>query len=428
MARSGVLPCSLGVGVALATMIASGVGVGARQQTPAAPEKPRAPVLGVPPTPEDVEAWRRLWSGGDTPPPPPAPVAVPVAPVPAAKPTPVPGAVTPSVLDELYAAWTAGERDVLARRLGTPAAYEQVRPTLASTLDRWRTLWSRDRAVFTFDLALTAFAANWPGPGRLLIAARDLVTSRPDAPGVNADDDRFEALFHATAVSLLAALNVPRDVETYIDGISERVAIDPAATGGRLIAPRLLLARAMAREAQTRPIVLAAGDRRARRTWIVRGNDGDARRRLREVVDLLDPAARFPDTRAEALVRRAFIAHRLGDHDAALTMLVGVDTADDPLLDAWRLLIRGRGLAALGRADEALSAYEAAADIAPGAQTPAVALAALHLRAGNRDAAVEWAERARTAPADETDPWPVYWTGESRFLRARVDQLRGTPR
>jgi hypothetical protein len=87
-------------------------------------------------------------------------------------------------------------------------------------------------------------------------------------------------------------------------------------------------------------------------------------------------------------------------------------------------LVRGRALDAGGDPTAAIAAYERAAALQPHAQTPAAALAALCLRTGDRDAALHWADVARTTPADTIDPWWQYFTGDFRLLGGWVKDLR----
>jgi Flp pilus assembly protein TadD len=83
-------------------------------------------------------------------------------------------------------------------------------------------------------------------------------------------------------------------------------------------------------------------------------------------------------------------------------------------------------LEALDRPDEARTAYERAAAIWPGAQTPAVALASLLERQGKRADAVKAAAAARRAPSEVIDPWWQYWSGDLRFFDQYLAALRGT--
>jgi tetratricopeptide (TPR) repeat protein len=396
------------------------------QQPPPPAPRPRIEPA-PPPTPEDVAAWERLWGGSPDvkPPAPPAGSKPPERTAPLAAADARGGRTR---FDDLHATYAAGDTAVIAREFRSRGDFERLRPDLLTTLSRWTSEWSPSRAAFALDVALTAFAQRWPDPGRLLAAARDIVIARPGAFGTKPEDDRFELLFHRSAVAILAALNAPRDVEAYLDGIASRVGTTrDGLAAGRPVDARLALARAAARERLTIPLLLAAASRSdERRTWIAAGDDNEAERRLRAVLEALEIAADHPDTRVEATVRRAFVLHRLGEQAAALETLDAIAAEGDPLVESWRALIRGRILSAIGRPDEAIRAYERAAALAPDAQTPAAALAALHLRLGDRDQAQRWAERARSTPEDGRDPWPAYWMGDSRYLPGWLDEIRRT--
>jgi tetratricopeptide (TPR) repeat protein len=311
------------------------------------------------------------------------------------------------------------------RELGSPAGFERVRPHLASTFTRWRREWSPERAAFALEIALTAFAHGWPNPPTYLNAARDLVVARPAAPGAAPDQDAFELRFHRAAVALLAALDGPNAVDAYLATIQHRVAVgDTVPESAVLTDARLLLARAAAREVQTLRLLASAGSiRDVPWAWAVSKDDNATRRRLEEVDALLDRASTDDDTRAEASVRRAFIRHRLGQHQNALVLLTAA-APTDAVVVYWRALIQGRILAGLGREQDAINSFERASAQAPDAQTPAVALSTMFLKRGDRKQAFHWAERSRTTNENGVDPWPLYWGGAARFLAPWVTDLR----
>jgi len=330
----------------------------------------------------------------------------------------------PTAFDALFEEYAAGRSTVILERLRTPEDFERYRPDMIATLAEWKKAWSPRRAAFALDIALTAYARQWPNPDMFLRAARDIVTSRPDPPGVRPDDDEFEALFHRTVVAFLAILDGPQSVEAYLTSIQSRANLTAGPSKGVMLTdPRLVLAHAMAREVLTLPLLLSAGSQRQEsRSWAV-GNDNNMRRELEAVGGLYAAAAAYHQTRQEALVRYAFVLHRLGTNDKALALLEA-GTPSDAVVDYWHALIRGRVLDALGRTREAVASFERAAELAPGAQTPAVALSTLFLTLGDRENAFAWAERARSTTEDQSDPWPRYWTGHSRFLSQWLDELR----
>ena len=384
------------------------------------------------PTEADVAAWDRLWGGAVPPPAAPAGASVSAATTaaagaPADRPTadaPPPSSAPSAVVEELLQKYSSGDRGVLLRELRSPADFERVRPDLVSTLARWRTDWSPAHAAFALEVAVTAYARRWPSPPMFLTAARDIVTARPDAPGVRPDDDELELRFHRAAVAMLAVLDGQDAVETYLSSIQNRVLLSATPPRGVLLKDaQLVLARAAARE--TRTLSRSSTPRDDPRTWVVAANDAATRRELGDIDALLRMAADDEDARAEALVRRAFIQYRLGANEEALTLLEESAPTDD-VVDYWRSLVEGRVLLALDRRDEARAELERAAMLAPDAQTPAVALTALFLKIGDRDGALGWAERARTTTENGGAPWPLYWAGSGRFLTRWLTDLRET--
>jgi VWFA-related protein len=337
---------------------------------------------------------------------------------------PPPSPRAPTAFDALYDEYAAGRTTVILDRLRTREDFERYRPDMVATLAEWRKTWSPRRAAFALDIALTAYARHWPNPDAFLRAARDIVTSRPDPPGIRADEDQFEALFHRTVVAFLAILDRPQSVDAYLTSIQTRVNLTAAPSKGVMLTdPRLVLAHAMAREVQTLPLLLSTGSQRQEpRSWAV-GNDNKMRSELEAVGELYAASSAYYGTRPEALVRHAFVLHRLGTNDRALALLEA-STPSDPMVDYWRALIRGRVLEALGRTRDAVASFERAAELAPGAQTPAVALSTLFLTLGDRETAFSWAARARSTTEDQSDPWPRYWTGHSRFLSEWLDEVR----
>jgi hypothetical protein len=389
---------------------------------------------GVPPSREDVVAWERLWGGADAVAaaerasaavvaartPAPAPVSEPARDVPAAP--------ASTRFDDLLATYASGDTNVVLRELRSLDDFERVRPELVNTLARWRKDWSPTRAAFAMEVALTAFARRWPNPHAFLNAARDIVTSRPDPPGVRESDDEFERRFHRTAVALLAAVDGPHGVDAYLTSVQSRLAFTTAPSKGPVLSdPRILMAHAMSRETQTLMLLLSVTSTRDDpRTWVVAKNDDKTRRELEEIARLFDAAAAAEDTRAEARVRRAFVLHRLGADTEAAALLDTTESADDPV-EYWRALIEGRVFLALDRRADAIAAFERAAMLAPDAQTPAVALMSIFLALDDREQALGWAERARTTTQNSGDPWPQYWSGSARFLSRWLNDLREAP-
>ncbi|HEX6322800.1 MAG TPA: hypothetical protein VFZ36_03670 [Vicinamibacterales bacterium] len=236
-------------------------------------------------------------------------------------------------------------------------------------------------------------------------AARDLLRAHRALVRHPLWPDAFERYWLWGVIASLQGVNQPDLAREFADYALTRFPNEP----------RFLLAQAFAAD-QTRASAETDG----------RGGAGQASH-VREVTALYDAAARFADTAAEARVRKAFFLHRIGRHADALAELEAVDAgaADrDAMIGYLRRLFLGRVLEALARVDEARAAYESARRAQPEAQSPAVALMRLHVRAGDRPAAEAMAAAIQAAPKSAFDPWWVYWLGDARQYGAIVARLR----
>lgn len=330
---------------------------------------------------------------------------------------------TPSRFGDLYRAYERGQPDIIASTLQSRTDLEGIRVDYLDALAQWRTAWDPRHATFALEVAIRAYEVRWTDPWRLLIAARDLVTTRPDPPGAKSENDRFELTFHKAAIAYLAGVPMPDEVGAYLAPIAARVTTGmKTRTPPALSDARVMLAAAMAEETRTLPAGLGATG--TLRSWVISPGDGALRTRLEGVIDMLTPVAAAPDTAAEVAIRRAFLLHRLGAHARALETLDAAPPTSDPVVGYWRALIRGRVLSSVGRLDDAAEAFERAAALHPQAQTPAIALSVLLLKVNQRDRAMAWATRARTTTAAGADPWPQYWLGDRRFLAGWIADLR----
>jgi len=236
-------------------------------------------------------------------------------------------------------------------------------------------------------------------------AARDLLRSYRTLVRHPLWPDDFERYWLWGVIASLQGVNQPDLAREFSDYALTRFPNEP----------RFLLAQAFAVD-QTRAFAETDG----------RNGAGQASH-VREVTARYDAAARFPETAAEARVRKAFFLHRIGRQAEALAELDAVDgaAADRDVMTGYlRRLFRGRVLEALNRYDEARAAYESARRAQPDAQSPAVALMRLHLRAGDRPAAEAMAAAIQAAPKSAFDPWWVYWLGDARQYGAIVARLR----
>jgi hypothetical protein len=144
-----------------------------------------------------------------------------------------------------------------------------------------------------------------------------------------------------------------------------------------------------------------------------------------DVLPRYELAMKFPETGAEARVRAAWLLRRSGDPQRALAVLDGVrESSPDRQVRYLFELIRGEVLRALGRSDDAVTAFRSALTEWPGAQSARVALMTLLVERGERGEAAALAESVETASDQQFDPWWMYWLGGLRRYPADVAVLR----
>ena len=334
-----------------------------------------------------------------------------------------------SLAERTFAAYHAGDRASIDRALAADG-FTFVSDVLRRS-QAWRRTWNAPRTAFVVESGVAAMRAGLPLAADLFDAARVMVVARPDKPGANNSADAFETKVHKIALASLV-LNGQLDLaEDYFDDIVGRLAPSGATANraaGKLVDPRLHLAHAITRDAFTRPQASIPLEQAVRGDLPIKAvaprvpGLKNIQQRVNEADDALMAAARDPATAAEATLRRAYLFYRLGNAKRAETTLLAMPRPADPIVGYWSGLVYGRVLEALQRPADATAAYEAMARLAPGTQTAPIALAALYLKRGDRAAALGWAERARQARME--DPWPMYWSGDARFISTWVAQLR----
>jgi tetratricopeptide (TPR) repeat protein len=335
-------------------------------------------------------------------------------------------AVRQAALEALYAAYLAGDANAIGRQLRTEADFRALRGDIFLALRDARGAWRPSRATFLLELSLVGSLRGWTDASLLLTGARDLVLHRPAPIGTRPAEDAFEITFHRTAVALLVSRRELNEAVGYLTAIAPRVRATPGTGEPTLVDPRIALVQACIRDVRTAPFeasVLQDPDRLPSLT--IDPNSALLRTQSDAALAAYREAERLSPVADEARVRRGLLLHRLGRQAEALAALdVAPAAGADPAVDYWRMLFRGRVLQALDRPEEAAAAYEAAARGWPGAQTPAVALAALAQQQDRPDDARRWAALARTTSADTIDPWWQYWTGDFRFAGSWFDDLR----
>ncbi|HUF48752.1 MAG TPA: hypothetical protein VMM93_13125 [Vicinamibacterales bacterium] len=337
----------------------------------------------------------------------------------------------PQSLAPLFAAYASGDFAVVARELTSAVDFNHIRE---KELERTIAEWKEDRrpvqAAFLLDLALTAHNRRWDTWLDVICMGREFLTSRP-LDAVSPDDDAFEIAWHKTSIALLEGQRRPDFLLGQgLEPLAERMTAAAAIGAERLVDPwievawgRLYEQRALV--GTTLPPPRNCYSQSRRRPALPSGGTSMKNEGPR-ALSHYDEAARFPSTRSEALVRKAWVLVQMGRPDDAIAALGAIDQPfGDDALRYWSQLFRGRALAALARPDEAVAAYDTALVVAPGAQAPHVGAIAVELSRNGRDEAYRRAALVRR-PRDPlaTDPWWVYWSGDFRLFEERMMTLR----
>jgi hypothetical protein len=152
-----------------------------------------------------------------------------------------------------------------------------------------------------------------------------------------------------------------------------------------------------------------------------------ARGELGQAENLLERALKAQPTHLEARVRLGNVLGRQGKHKDALAVLRRVPAGHEGLLAYYAQLFIGRSSAALGDAVGAKAAFDAAATLAPAAQSPLLALSQLAQSRGDLDGAAESLARVlalREGDMRDGDPWWTYSASAGRrFDEAKADLI-----
>ncbi len=224
--------------------------------------------------------------------------------------------------------------------------------------------------------------------------------------------DEFEAYWHFAAITIAEGAIRGDETEPIVERALARFPNEP----------RFVLSRAIVtdqRWAAVRPGSQAT-DRRGRPTA---GH-------IEAVITRYRAAAAFPAVGAEARTRLALFLSRLERYDEALALLeeAGRQPLEEDSVRYLRALVLGNVLTAVGRTEEAASAYRAAIAAVPAAQSARVALMNTLLIAGDRTGAEALAEQVQSAADGLVDPWWSYWQGQHRFSSGVLARLRQVSR
>lgn len=336
-------------------------------------------------------------------------------------------AQAPPPLTSVYAAWLEGDYNAMASAFPTAQSFQDARSDFQRTLRDWSRTWRRSHLAFLLELSVLAHDRQWNDASELLGGTRNLLVNRRAAPGTNPDEDAFELAFHQTVVTLFLRRQALQVADAYVTALAGRVDLVPSTTGKpRLVDPWLTFARGMIAEIQTSPAFRAGARNAAADTTLVIPETDTATRRTAELaIATFERVRSAPPVAAEASTRRGLLLLRLGRTSDALAAFDEADAAGgDEMVRYWSALFRGRTLDHLDRHEEAAAAYERAAGLAPSAQSPLVALAALWQRHDRPADAQRWARRAIDTPSAALDPWWVYWLGDVRHAADRLDAMR----
>ena len=159
----------------------------------------------------------------------------------------------------------------------------------------------------------------------------------------------------------------------------------------------------------------------------VRIDIGSDRAELRQAENFFRRALAINPSLVEARLRLGRVLSLLERHaDAVVELRATIDATRDELLRYYGQLFLGAAEEALGKLDAARDAYEAAAALFPGAQSPRIALSALARRRGDRATAWKALERVFHPPDDSEreDPWWAYHVAQTRDVDDLLERLR----
>ena len=333
-------------------------------------------------------------------------------------------------LARLFADYESGNLDAVRRRVASARETGADVDALRDLSARWRGNWQPRRAMFILDLAIAASeTARTDSLASMLDHGLAYFASIPvrDSDGPFLE---FERLWQRTAIAILQKRQAWRLQEEYVAKLRKRSqqvkAISPD--------PRFMLALAISRAQRCCTAAeLARAATEASNAIAFGPGVGPAAPRLSTVsvetaldsaIASFKAASALDEIRTEATIRGALLQIYRGRPQAALESLDSIgESRTDPELNYWRHLFRARALAHLNRHADAETAFRAALDASPQAQSAGVGLALTLLRLLRSEVAAAVANEVRTWPEDSFDPWWHYEQGDARFLLPWQTQL-----
>ncbi len=332
--------------------------------------------------------------------------APPAAPPKRAAPGAIPSGLAPETVNWLAEMYELGDYAAFTAGLDQLTDLAKVIRDFRAAGNPWPAAPRRD-AAFGLEIAMAGLSrteGNARREATTLLQDYATLLRRPFGA------DAFECLWYWTAIAGIEGLILPALGKPFVARGLERCPDHP----------RLRLAEAVFADQQwpLGTLTPVPGQR------FVVGPTPDQRR---NVFSLYERAAAFADSAVEAGVRAAWFAFRTGDSARALALLDAAAGAGGDLQVRYlRELIRGQVLRQK-QPDAAAAAYRRALEIWP-AQSARVGLMTVLLGSGHRRDAEALAETIQTAPADEFDPWWMYWQGDFRVYAAIRSRLRETAR
>ena len=222
------------------------------------------------------------------------------------------------------------------------------------------------------------------------------------------DPDDFEREWYFAALAMMQGAIRPGDTQAFIDRAIDRFPAD-----GRFRLMRAINSEQMSL-ADSRVSKLAAP-----------GAPTQASVELAQ--KHYEEAMAFPAVAVEARLRLAWILQRAGKAPEALALLTrsGGGAASDPAVRYLHYLFLGHVLVSNEKLDDAVAAFRAATQVAPGAQAARVALMnALSLRGDRRDSQAMSEQIQADRNPTVMDPWWFYWQGYYRVYPQALGRLR----
>jgi tetratricopeptide (TPR) repeat protein len=249
---------------------------------------------------------------------------------------------------------------------------------------------------------------------------RELLEEGAKPIGADAEADRFEVLWHQTALAVAQRGELYTVQDRHLEAIRPR--FDAARRRGVEPASRLRLARAIAAVGLCCPDSLPGHGFGRIVTNAPARPTGSADGAL----VLFKEAAAIPALTVEARIRAGVLLYGVGREKPAVEWLEGVPAHDDAMLGYVQHLTLGHAYEALDRLSEAAGAYARARAYMPTAQSAAIGEASALLRLGRAEDASRVADAARkgahVSPA--LDPRQVFRGGDARFIGQWLAEIR----